>query len=59
MQTISKTNLEARAAGILARAVIQNSGPRSWNFAACPMGGVCVLVQKPGQGPAKCRKCGK
>lgn len=29
------------------------------NFASCPKGGVCVLVQRPGSGPARCRKCGK
>lgn len=32
---------------------------REPNFAACPKGGQCVMVQRPGSGAPKCRKCGR
>jgi hypothetical protein len=32
---------------------------REPNFAACPKGGQCVMVQRPGSGGPKCSKCGR
>lgn len=55
---IQTTTLHERAEAMIGRAVSMLA-PTSWNFATCPQGGVCVMVQRPGSGPAKCRKCGR